>query len=425
MFERTKAFFTDGFLLRKLFIVIIGLIVFRIFTTIPLPYVNAGAISSLLAENQILGVFNLFSGGGLSNFSIAMLGVFPYITVAILVQLLTAVFPALHSLYHEEGEAGRKKVGQWTRIATVPVATLNAVGILLYFMSQQIIPELALPDFSMAVLFIVTGSMLSLWVGELVTEFGIGNGISLIIFAGIVVNIPSLISQVSISYSPDLLPIYILIAIGIFIFVAIAIWMNEAERPIPVTYARYGVGYGSQERRADTYIPMKVNPVGVLSIIFALTVAAAFAFLARFMSGSEVALLASIGSAVDEFLANGRLYAIPVAILTIFFTYFHAPIVLNTKKIADNLQSQGAFVPGLRPGEETIAHFDKVLFRVLFYAVVFLTIISIVPYLVTGSTAGTFLFAIGGTGLMIVVSVLLDLYRKVAARINDKLHYAE
>ena len=412
-------FFTDRFLLTRFAAIIIGLGVFRLLASVPVPQIDAAALGSLLYDNQILGVFNIFSGGGLSNLSIAMLGVFPYITVAIVVQLLTVVSPRIHSMYHEEGEAGRKKVGQWTRIATVPVAVINAVGILLYFQSQGVISEMSAVDFSLGVLFIVAGSVLTMWVGELITEFGIGNGISFIVFAGIVVNIPLLLTQLISTYSPSLIPVYILGFVGIMVGFMIAVWMNEADRPVPITYARYGVGHSAGARRVETYIPIKVNPVGVLSIIFALVIAAFFQYLFTFMSSSSVSVLATVGAWVSEILANGYYYAIPVALLTLFFTYFHSPIVFNTKKIADNIQKQGAFIPGVRPGDDTVAYLSGVLKRIIFYAAVFLVAVSTIPFLVTGSTAGTFLFAIGGTGALIVVSVILDVYRKTSARMQD------
>ncbi len=411
------AFFKDKELLRKFLYLIFGLIIFRILASIPIPQVDIGTLAALIETNQFLGVFNIFSGGGLSNFSIGLLGVFPYITVAIVTQLLTAVFPPLHSMYHEEGEIGRKKVGQWMRVATLPIALVNATGILIYFKSQGIFPFISNFDFITTIIIIATGSMLLMWIGELLTEFAIGNGISFIVFAGIVVNIPTIMSQIVISYTSSLIPLYIVGAIGVVLFVAIAVLMNEGNRPIPLTYARYGVGH-STGRKVETYLPIKVNPVGVLSIIFALTLGAFLQILSQFMANSSLAFLSGVGTKLTEILAVGYYYAIPVAFLTIFFTYFHAPIVFNTKKIATNLQKQGAFVPGLRPGDETIKYLNTVLFNVIFYAAAFLTVVSVVPFIITGSTAGTFLFAIGGTGLLIVVSVVLDISRRVGSRLT-------
>ena len=274
-------------------------------------------------------------------------------------------------------------------------------------------------EFALSVLFITTGSILAMWIGELITEFGIGNGISFIIFAGIVVNIPTLLTQAITTYTTALTPMYILAGIGIVIGGMLAVWMNEADRPVPITYARYGVGYGSGDRRVETYIPLKVNPVGVLSIIFALTVAVFLQYLFQFLSNSGIAILQGFSLFMSELLANGHYYAIPVVIFTAFFTYFHAPIVFNTKKVAENLQKQGAFIPGVRPGEDTAEYFSGVLKRIICYAAIFLTAVAAVPFLVTGSTAGTFLFSVGGAGALIIVHVVLDVYRKTALRITD------
>ena len=418
MLHKIKLFFTDLFLLKKFFAVIFGLIVFRLIAAIPVPQIDISTISSLLSQNQILGVFNLFSGGGLSNISIAMLGVFPYITVSIIVQLLTAVVPQIHSLYHEQGEIGRRKITYWTRIATVPAAALNASGLLYYLKVQGVIFTATHTEFAIAVLFVVVGSMLSMWIGELITEFGIGNGISFIVFAGIVVNIPLLTTQAFETFSTENIVVYVAIGIAAIIGVIVAVWMNEADRPVPMTYARYGTT-GTDTRRVSTYIPIKVNPVGVLPIIFSLTLLAAMQYVFSFLSTFSNPVINEIGIVVSGFLANGYYYAIPAALLTFFFTYFHAPLVLNTEKIADNIQKQGAFIPGVRPGDDTVEYFSTVLIRVLFYAAVFLAAIVSIPFLVTGSVTGTFLFAIGGSGLLIIVSVLLDVYRKTASRLHD------
>ena len=412
------AFFKDIDLLKRFLFLIFALVIFRIIASIPVPQVDTSTLLSLLSGNQLLGVLNIFSGGGLSNFSIGMLGVFPYITVSIVVQLLTVLVPKIHSMYHEEGEIGRKKIGQWTRICSVPVAALNAIGILFYFSSQGVFPSINLFDFITTVIIITAGSVLVMWIGELITEFGIGNGISFIVFAGIVVNIPTIMSQVIISYTQSLLPLYIGGAVGIFVLVVLAVWMNEAHRPVPVTYSRYGVSSTGQSQRVDTYIPVKVNPVGVISIIFSLTIVAFLQFLFRYLSNSDISIVSKIGTEVTELFAIGIYYAIPVFLLTMFFTYFHSSIVFNTKKIADNLQKQGAFIPGLRPGEETIKYFDSVLIKVIFYAAMFLSFVAAIPFAVTSSTTSTVLYAVGGTGLLIIVSVVIDIMTKVRNRLE-------
>ncbi len=416
MFESTKIFFTDKSLLIRFLVLILGLMFFRFLAAVPVPQVDVSLLTTIISQNQFLGVFNIFSGGGLENFSIVMLGVIPYITVSIIVTVLTSVSTSLNSLYNEQGEIGRKKVNRWVRIITVPVAAINAIGLLLYFQTQQLIPSTSLADFVSMVVLIVTGTMIALWIGELITEFGIGNGISLIIFGGIVVNIPNIINQIFISFTESLLPLYIIGSIGVLIFISIAVWVNEGYRPIPASYARYGA-MGSKQ--SNTYLPIKVNAAGVLPIIFSLSLIAFFQFLFRFFESTSVGWLSVVGTNVSNFLANGYLYSIPAAILTFYLTFFTVPLVFNTKKVSTNLEKGGAFVPGLRPGEETKNHFDQVLSRITFYAAVFLSFVAVLPFLLTGSAAGTFTFAIFGTGLLIVVSVVLDVYKKTKSRIED------
>ena len=403
----------DSVILRRLSFLLFALIIFRILASVPIPEVDIDALRALLTENQILGVFNIFSGGGLANFSIVMLGVFPYITVSIIMQLMTSVIPRLHSLYHEEGEMGRKKFGQYSRIFTIPVAFLNAAGILLYFQAQGIFPSISGFEFFINVLIIAAGSILLMWIGELVTEFGIGNGISFIVFAGIVLSAPILVQQAIISFTTEQIPLYAVWIIGLLIVTGITVWMNEAHRPIPVTYSRFGISTTGR-RKTETYLPLKVNPVGVLPIIFSLTVLIFFNYIAIFLSSLANERVASISQVVVDWFANNFYYAITIFIVTAFFTYFHVPIVLNTKRISDNLQKQGAFIPGIRPGEETQSLLDKVTVNLTFYAAVFLGLVTAIPILIFGTN--TFVYAIGGTGILIAVSVVMDILKKIKAR---------
>ena len=233
MFITIKKIFTDPALFAKLSFLIFGLILFRILAAVPVPGVDTGVLGALLQENQLLSVFNIFSGGGLANFSIVLVGIFPYITVAIILQLLTVAVPKIHALYHEEGEIGRRKIAQWTRVATVPVALINSAGILFYFTSQGILPDISTFEFVTNIIIITAGTMLLMWIGELISEFGIGNGISFIVFAGIITSVPPLIQTVSLNFSPDVIPQFIVGAVGLTVLLAIVIWMNEADRPVP------------------------------------------------------------------------------------------------------------------------------------------------------------------------------------------------
>ena len=409
--------FKDSTLMSKILALILGLIVFRLLASIPVPAIDPIALRATLDGSHILSIFNLFSGGGLYNVSIVMLGVFPYITVAIVMQLMTAVSTKLNSLYNEEGEIGRKKFMQYTRVFSVPVALLNAASFLYLFQTQGIIVnELSTFAFFMNVVTIATGSMLLIWIGELVTEFGIGNGISLIVFAGIVVSIPRLLLQANLTATPADIILYIVIGIAVFIAVAAAIWMNEAYRPIPISYARHGLGT-TTSGRAETYYPLKINPAGVLPIIFSLAILAFIQYMATFAAASSKVWLVTAGEFISSSFQVGIYYAIPATILIFMFTYFHTPLVLNTDKLATNLQKQGAFVPGLRPGEATQAYFKQTLFRLIFISAVFLALITVIPFIAGGTN--NFGYVIGGSGIIIIVSVILDIINKIKAHLLD------
>ena len=417
-FQNVKLILTDSLILKKFLFLIFGLVIFRLLASIPIPELSSDTLASIVSQSQILGVFNLFSGGGLANFSIAMLGVFPYITVAIILQLLLPVFPALNSMYNEEGEAGRAKVNFWIRVVTIPVAMWQAVGLLFYFKSQNII-AITLSELIIAVILITAGAMLTMWIGELMTQYGIGNGISLIVFAGIVVNIPSIINQAVIAFNISAAPIYVAIAIGLFIAVMFAVWINEAERPIPATHSRHGASTIASSQKVETYIPIKVNPVGVLPLIIGITLMAFILFAFRKMSLAENMYFKEIGIFISDILANGYYYAIPVVFLTVYFTYVLAETIISPHKIAKSLQTRGAFIPGIRPGEETEKYIYEIINRVIFYSAVFFSFIAALPFLVTGSSASTLLFSIGGTGLIIIVSIVIDIYKRIKIRLID------
>ena len=404
----------NSVLVQKIAFLFLGLILFRILASIPTPLFRPELfLDSFTSGNQLLQVFNLFSGGGLSNLSIVMLGVFPYITVSIISQLLTVAVPRLHSLYHEEGEEGRKKLGQYTRIATVPVAALNAIGFLVYFSGQGAFNGISTIGFVAGVFVITAGTILLMWIGELITEFGVGNGISLLVFAAIIITIPSLFINFISNFSIAELPQYIFIAIGVFILFMVSVWMNEAYRPIPVVYARHGA---SRIQKHETYLPIKINPTGVLPLIFSITILVFLQFLGRLGQLSETSWIQGSSENLSIFLGNPVFFAISVFFLTVFFTYFHTPIVVDVKRMATNLQKQGAYIPGIRPGEETRAYLSTILTRIIGYSSVFLGSIAALPFLVGGSTS-TFSLAIGGAGILIMVSVVLDIRGKILSRL--------
>ncbi|MBI4094325.1 MAG: preprotein translocase subunit SecY, partial [Candidatus Liptonbacteria bacterium] len=328
---------------RKIFIVLALLLVFRVFAAIPVPGVDPERLQSFFNTNQFFGFLNLFSGGGLSNLSVAMLGVGPYITATIIMQLLTILFPRFKQLYYEEGSRGQAKFNRYSRLLTVPLAALQAYGFLTLLISQNVIDR---PDpFGMFtnVLVIVAGSMLVLWLGELVSEQKIGNGISLIIFAGIVADLPTSIRLAAASYTPGLLPVYIGFAVIAVLIVAGIVYLNEGERKVPVAYARRVRGikmYGG----VQSYLPLKVNQAGMIPLIFAISVLLFPQFIAQIASVISPDLAVRLNDLVNRFLGNNLAYGVFYFVLVFAFTYFYTAITFDPKEIAKNLQRNGGFV---------------------------------------------------------------------------------
>ena len=406
----------DKDLRKRILFVVATLVLFRLLTTIPIPGIDTARLATLFANSQFLGLLNIFSGGGLSNLSIVMLGVGPYITASIIMQLLTIMVPSLKALYHEEGEAGRVKFAQYSRRISFPLALIQAFSFIIIFQRQQIIPDLTTFSLILNVLIIAAGSMLLMWIGELITEFGMGNGTSIIIFAGIVAAIPGALSGTLAAYDPSQLPLYI----GILALAAIVtysvVFITEAERPIPVTYAKQVRGqkvYGG----VSTYLPLRLNQAGVIPIIFALSIMLFPQMLFNFFSTSSNAILQTISSVGLSFINNHLLYNSAYFLLVFVFTYFYTAVTFDPNQLATNLQKNGAFVPGIRPGPATRDYIEKVLNRITMIGAVFLGCIAVLPLImraVTGITA----FAIGGTALLIVVSVVLDLIKKIEAQLS-------
>lgn len=404
--------------IRNKFLFIIGIfVVSRIAANVPIPGVGIEGLRNFFSENQVFGLLNVFSGGALSNFSIVLLGLGPYITSTIILQLLTMIFPALEKIYKEEGEAGRHKFNQYARLATIPLAAFEGYGMLMLLQRQGAITGLTPAVLFGSVVTIMAGAMFLMWLGELITEQGMGNGISLLIFAGIIANLPLNVFQTFVTYDPSKIPMYILFfAMAIFIIAGV-IYVTEARRNIPVSYAKRVRGnkmYGG----VSTHLPLSVNPAGVIPIIFALSVLLFPGMVAGFFGGFP-GLVGSIANAVVAFLSNiwvnGALYFA----LVIVFTYFYAAVTFDPKSISENLQKMGGFVPGVRPGESTARFIRHILNRVLFIGAIFLGFVAVLPSIVAGFTGITsFTFLIGGTSLLIVVSVVLETMRQVKVQLE-------
>jgi len=414
--EKISLAFKDSILRRRVGFTVLALVLFRLLATIPIPGVNAQNLASLLNSSQFFGFLNIFSGGGLSNLSIVMLGVGPFITATIVIQLLTMMFPKWKNLMHEEGEAGRLKLSNYSRLLSIPLAVLSAVGFLSLLQSQNVLPELGTLSFIINVIVITAGSTLLMWVGELISEFGIGNGVSLIIFAGIVSALPNQTTQFLASYDSANIPVYIAALVIGLVVIAGVVFVTEAERSVPVTYAKQVRGnkvYGG----ASTYLPLRLNQAGVIPIIFALSILLFPQIISNFLSHVSNATIASYATAFTTFFNNPWVYGGFYFILVVAFTYFYTAVTFDPKQISENLQRSGAFIPGVRPGDHTRDHLASIVTRITLVGALFLGIIAILPLIMQAFTANKSL-AIGGTALLIVVSVVLDLLKKIDAQVS-------
>jgi preprotein translocase subunit SecY len=415
-FQKLKMLFSDKTLRMRILFIFCALIVYRALASIPIPGVDTARLGELLSSNQFLGLLNIFSGGGLSTLSIMMLGVAPYITGSIIMQLATILSKRLKALYHEEGDAGRKRFSQYSRLLTVPLAVTQGFGLILLLMRQNVIAPLSLFDWVVNISVVVAGSLLLMWIGELISEFGIGNGVSIIIFAGIVAVLPSTLAQLAFSFDISQIPLYIGFIAAAVAIVAGVVFVTESERPIPVTYAKRVRGqklYGG----VSTYIPLRVNQAGVIPIIFALSILLLPQMIAGFLAQAGNDILRGAAEAVVSFLNNGWFYSIFYFVLVFLFTYFYTAVTFDPHAIATNLQKGGAFIPGVRPGAATSDHIAHILTRITFVGASFLGLIAVLP-LVMQAITGITALAIGGTALLIVVSVVIDLIKKIDAQLS-------
>jgi len=413
--KKAKSMFTDKGIRNRILFVVAIFFVFRFLANIPIPGVDAGKLAALLDNSQFLGLFNALSGGGLSTFSIVMLGVSPYITASIIMQVASMLAPRLKELMQESGDAGRRTFNQYTRLLTVPIAILQGFSFVKYLQSQGGIGSLSLGMTISNVVIITAGSLLLLWLSELINEFGIGNGTSMIIMAGILAPIPTKISQFLFTFTLDQLPMVLAyLVIGVLVIAGV-VYIYEAERPIHVTYARQVRGIRTLAGN-DTYIPFRLTQAGVMPIIFASSMLLFPQFIATALAQSSKAWLLAISHGLTAFLQNSVWYAIVYFILVVFFTYFYTAVTFEPKQIAENLQKNGAFIPGIRPGESTVSYIETIVTRLTLVGSLFLGVIAVLP-LIVQSTTGVTAFAIGGTSILITVSVVIDLIRRIDAKV--------
>lgn len=412
---------------RRIFTVLALLVVFRLLSHVPVPVPDNAALSRFLTalfnSNAILGFANIFSGGALENFSIIMMGLGPYINASIIIQLLSQVIPQLESL-KKEGEMGRRKLNQYTRLLTLPLAIAQAFGMV--FLVQQtsmnmqgvdVIGKPNLLGWIMLIATITAGSMLLMWLGEIITEKGVGNGISLIIFCGIVASLPSSVGQLSSLVSGD--PAKLVTAVGFLLAVvaviAFIVVLNEGTRNIPVSYAKRTRG-DRVYAGVDTHLPIRVITAGVIPIIFALAFLSIPGLLSQVLSNATTPWVAGLARNLSEwFSPNGWIYAVSYFVLVIGFTYFYTSVVFNPKEIAENLQKQGGFIPGIRPGNQTTGYLQRVMNRITLAGATGLAIVAVLPF-IAQYLSNSQVFTIGGTSLLIVVSVALETLKQLEAQ---------
>ncbi len=409
----------------RIIITIVLLIVVRVLAHIPMPGVNLTQLRGFFGRNQIFGLLNVFSGGTMENFSIILMGVGPYITSSIVMQLLTVIVPSLEAL-QKEGEYGRQKINQYTRYLTVPLAFLQAFSMISLLRSQGVVTSFDPLTLIIILLTTTAGTMLLMWLGEIISENGIGNGISLIITLGIIAGLPTgFRNTLSLLTTGNLETGTILSLIGILVSavlaVAFIVLINEGERKLPIAYARRVRGGGTSYGTVQTHLPLKVNTAGVIPIIFALSILLFPGIIARFLSNARTEWVAEGAKAVASFIQNQTYYSILYFVFIVAFTYFYTFVIFQPKQVAENLQKQGGFIPGIRPGSETAAYVNLVLSRITLVGALFLGLIAILPFIIQQLTHLQTL-AIGGTSILIMVSVVLETMRQIRAQLITRTY---
>lgn len=408
--------------LRRKFLAVLGiLIVFRVAAVIPVPGVPPESLQNLFQGNQLFGLLDIFSGGGLSNLSVMMLGVSPYITASIVMQLLTMIVPRLEEMQKEEGEAGRRKINQWTRLLTVPLAALQAFGFINLLQRGVLAQNTAGISFSpweliVTIITVTAGTVFLMWLGELITEQGIGNGISLIIFVGIISRLPQVLAQTISTFTADQTLTYIAFLAVFVVVIAGVVIVTEGQRSIPVSYAKRVRGnrmFGG----VSTHLPLRVNQAGVIPIIFALSIMLFPGVIANFLIGVRSASVARAAQAVVNLFQDQWFYGITYFVLVVVFTYFYTSVTFDPHNIAENIQKQGGFIPGIRPGKQTSQFLKYVINRITLTGALFLGLIAVLPLIVQGVTGFTTL-TIGGTALLIVVSVVLETMKQIESQLT-------
>lgn len=417
-FNKLVQIFKIRDLRKSILFVLAMLVVFRIAAHIPVPGVNIANLKEFFASNQILGLINIFSGGGMENFSVMALGVAPYITASIIFQLLVMIIPKLEEVSKEQG--GQQKINNWTRLLTVPLAVLQGYGMISLLRQQstfEIIGNLSTFDLLTTIITITAGSIFLMWIGELISEKNIGNGISLLIFAGIIAALPGVIQRTLSVFDPSQIATLITFtAIAIITIIGVVI-INEGTRNVPISYARHIRGnrmYGG----VNTHLPLRVNMAGVIPIIFAISLILFPPMVANFFLYAKSQILVRVAEFILEVFQNQLVYGILYFVFVFAFTYFYTAVIFHPQQIAENLQKQGGFIPGIRPGKNTEEYLARVTNRIIFAGALFLGLIAVLPLVVQGVSSGGMSLAIGGTSLLIVVSVVIETIKQVESQMT-------
>lgn len=399
---------------KKILITFLIFALFRILAHVPIPGSDPEALKELFRTNQLLGLLDIFSGGGMQNFSVVTLGLNPYINASIIIQLLTMVFPKLEEL-SKEGEYGRQKINQYTRFLTIPLTALQSYGMYFLLMRQGVVKSLSLLGVLVIIATMLAGTMLLIWLGELVSEYGLGNGVSMLIFAGIVGRVPLSLGRTLVTASPEnFLNLITFAGLGLLLVAGVVI-VNEGTRQIPIQYAkriRGGKVYGGQ----STYLPLKVNQAGVIPIIFAVSLILIPGMAGRYLEGVGNEAVARIAQTlVRIFNPSHIVYSLIYFILVVGFTYFYTAVTFNPDKIADDIKKNGGFIPGIRPGRPTSEHLNWVLTRITLAGAIFLGLVAVLPSIAQNITEAASL-TLGGTGILIVVSVVLETMKQLESQ---------
>ena len=399
------------------------LVVFRLAAHIPLPNVDVTALRDFFQRNQLFGLLNIFSGGAMENFSVVALGVGPYITASIIIQLLTMIIPKMEAL-SKEGEQGRHKLNQWTRMLTVPLAVLSGYGLIALLQQQQaggvrLIAAMTSLQLAGTIVTLTAGTIFLMWLGELISEKKVGNGISLLIFAGIVTSIPTAIQQtLSVFDTSQLISVVTFLAVAVVVTAA-TVFITEAQRNVPVSYARRVRGiklYGG----VNTHLPLRVNQAGMIPIIFAISVVLFPPMIAQFFIQATNTTVARAANAVYGFFnlqANPLGYGVMFFLLVFGFTYFYTEVVFHPEQVAENLQKQGGFIPGIRPGRPTAEYLGQVSNRIVLAGALFLALIAVLPIALQYFT-GLQTLTLSGSSLLIVVSVVIETTKQIESQLT-------